>query len=960
MKTTDSLSGRRQGRPELGLAGARNAVRLPIAPRMVSRPALAPVGAAGLSARRVREFPGPRTNVSGVVGPSMGRRGWWAMAAAMLIMVLASAQGFAATTEGVVPRPPGLAPLAPPAPSPPEQSPPAAPPRIETPAPQPPATTAPAETQPPEKAPTPTTPQAEVPPPMVTEEEVPPAPPEGPPTEEEAPTAPRKPLEGPIVLNFKDASLRTVLEYLSEAAGLVVVQEATVEGRVTVMSLQPLNVEEAVSLLNTILKEKGFAAVRTGRTLKIVSLDQAKKAALPVRSGVDPDKIEPSDQLVTYVIPIQFADATQLRRDLATLVPTYADMSANASTNTLIVTDTQTNVRRFVEIIKALDSRMAAVAEVKVFQLKYANAANAARLITDLFRQDQTGQQAGRFGGPFGAIQSFMMGGRGGPGGPPSQADQQTSRLQKVTASSDDRTNTLVVSAPPDQMKVIEGVIRELDANPSEEQAVFTYPLKNAKAVNLESVLNNLFGWSGGTTGRATTTTGGGTQFRPGTGGTGFGGSSMGGMRPGGSSSGGFGSSGFGSGGFGSTRTGAGGFGSSGLSSTSFTSSRGGTTQARGTTRISPTTMQAASDLAGQVFVVADADTNSLLVTAATKNFDRIKAILEELDRPTPQVLIKVLIAEVTHDDSLDLGAEFSVLNMNAAGTKGDKYGTDFSVAAQTGGLTIKLLHDDYTVTLRALATMGKVDVLSRPYILTSDNQEAWIQVGQYVPFIAYTQLTEAGTTNNSYQWQDIGIILDVVPHINPDGLVIMDVYQEISNLTDVPVPVSTTVTAQALNKRAAQSRVAIRDGQTIVIGGLMADRSTDNVRKVPLLGDIPALGALFRRTQTTKTKTELLIFLTPHVATVPDDLKGMSEDEAAASKVIRNAVEPGAFEDHMKGMQRGAAPPRPQAEKRQAAPVKSVPVTPPAPPQDVERQPTPGKTETAPPSPGVRNEPKP
>ena len=856
----------------------------------------------------------------------VARLGLRAAAAAMLLALLLPSLGLAAAPEAAPPAAaPGAASPAPPAETP---AAPPAPPRTDVaPAPSPAAPPAAPQGEPPEMA-------LPEPPPDIFDMEI-----EETPPQPKAPTTPvrtpRKPIEGPILLNFRDASLRAVLEYLSEAAGLVVVQEGTMEGRVSVMSLQPLSVDEAVSLLNTVLKEKGFAAVRNGRTLRIVSLDQAKKAALPVRSGIDPEKIEPSDQMITHVIPIQFADATQLKRDLATLIPTYADLSANASTNALILTDTQTNVRRFVEIIKALDSRMATVSEVKVFQLKYANAANAARLITDLFRQDQTGQQAGRMGGPFGAIQSFMMGGRGGPGGQQGQgSDQQTSRLQKVTASSDDRTNTLVVSAPPDQMKVIEGIVKELDANPTEEQGVFTYPLRNAKAVNLEGVLNSLFGSSGGTTSGRTTSAPGTSQFRAGQTGT---------RNTGSSRSGGFGSSGGGSSGFRSSSMGSGGFGSGGFASSGFGAGRTGTTQSRATgfggTRISPTAASAASDLAGQVFVVADEDTNSLLVTAASKNFEKIKSILAELDRPVPQVLIKVLIAEVTHDNSLDLGVEFSALNMNAAGTKGETYSTDFSVAAQTGGVIVKLLHDDYTATLRALATTGKLDVLSRPYILTSDNQEAWIQVGQYVPFIAYTQLTDTGITNNSYQWEDIGIILNVLPHINPDGLVIMDVYQEISDLTETTVPLSATTTAKALSKRAAQSRVAIRDGQTIVIGGLMADRSTDTERKVPLLGDIPGLGALFRRTVATKTKTELLIFLTPHVAKVPDDLKAMSEDEQAGIKVVPKAVAPGTFKDHMEGMRRGAAPPSTKEERRDA-PAAKTETAPPPPREDDETQP--------------------
>jgi general secretion pathway protein D len=884
----------------------------------------------------------------------------------MLLFVLAPAIGLAATPETAAP--PAAPPQAgaPAAPSPgtaPEPAPPVAPPSTGAPEAPPPSAAPPAEKAPPTAAPpaetpsapprtdappaptpgtTPTeTPPDQAPPTVPPSTVVPPAPtpPATPPPEQTlppTPPTPKKPLEGPIVLNFKDASLRAVLEYLSEAAGLVVVQEGTLEGRVTVMSLQPLSVDEAVSLLNTILKEKGYAAIRTGRTLKVVTLDQAKKGALPVHSGLDPEKIEVSDQLVTHVIPIQFADAVQLKRDLATLVPTYADLSANASTNALVYTDTQTNVRRLVEIIKALDSRMASVAEVKVFQLKYANAANAARLISDLFKPDQAGQQ-GRGGGPFGAaIQSFMMGGGGGRGGGPGgggQGEQASSRLQKVTASADDRTNTLVVSAPPDQMKVIEGIIKELDANPVEEQAVFTYPLRNAKAVNLESVLNNLFGISGGvgSFGR-TSTSGFGTssQFRTG---TGMGGSGLGGGRTGG----------LGSSGFGSSRTGRGGFGSTGLSGSrtgtglSQRSNQGmGTSQGRGgfgSMRISPTTAASASDLAGQVYVVADEDTNSLLVTAATKNFDRIKAILLELDRPVPQVLIKVLIAEVTHDNSIDLGAEFAALNLNAAGTVGQRYGTDFGIAAQREGLLLTINESSVSAAIHALATVGKLDVLSRPYILTSDNQEAIINVGQVVPFITNSQITDTGVTNNTVQYQDVGIILDVTPHINPDGLVIMDISQEVSALTETTVQISPTVNARILDNRAAQSRVAVRDGQTIVIGGMMEDRKTDTIRKVPLLGDIPWLGALFRHTKTTQTKTELLIFITPHVARVPDDLKPMSESEEAGAKVTRDAVEPGAFQEHMEGMKRGAAPPRPEEKDRQAP--AETPGTAPPPPSN-------------------------
>ena len=163
-------------------------------------------------------------------------------------------------------------------------------------------------------------------------------------------------------------------------------------------------------------------------------------------------------------------------------------------------------------------------------------------------------------------------------------------------------------------------------------------------------------------------------------------------------------------------------------------------------------------------------------------------------------------------------------------------------------------------------------------------------------------------------QYQDIGIILNVTPHVNPDGLVILDVNPQISALTGETVTVQAGVNAPVFDNRQAQSRVAIMDGHTIVIGGLMEDKKTKNIDKVPLLGDIPLVGYLFSHTTEKKTKTELLIFLTPHVALQPPALKGMSQQEKDGTKLVPNAVAPGVFQEHLNGMERGGAPTQPSA----------------------------------------------
>jgi general secretion pathway protein D len=431
-------------------------------------------------------------------------------------------------------------------------------------------------------------------------------------------------------------------------------------------------------------------------------------------------------------------------------------------------------------------------------------------------------------------------------------------------------------------------VLDELDSDPATEQAVFIYSLRNARARNLEAVVNTLFGGglqAGGITQRGTQQ-----QQQPQRG------TQQQQQQPQRQQTTPFGQGG---------QTTGGTFGQFAMQQQQAQQQRGGTAATAAQQRLSPQAAGTASDLFGQVYVVADEDTNSLLVATGSRHFDRIREVLEELDRPVPQVLIKVLLAEVTHSDGLDLGVEFSVLNRQAFGGEFSQIGTEFGVSAATGGAVYRLTRDDVTAAVRALATVGKLDVLSRPYILTSDNQPARILVGQQVPIPRNTRTTETGQTISNIDYRDAGIILEVTPHINPEGLVIMDVAPSISALTESTVQIAPGFNAPVFNERSAFSRVAIRDGETIVIGGLMEDRLTQTVQKVPLLGDIPVIRHLFRRTISNKSKTELLIFLTPHVAQAPEVLRDISDGERDNARVVPQAVEPGAFQDHMRSMER-------------------------------------------------------
>lgn len=685
-----------------------------------------------------------------------------------------------------------------------------------------------------------------------------------------------------VAFNFKDATVDTILDYLSDTLGFIVIKDSRINVRVTVTSRRPVDASEAVDLLNSVLDPMNYSVLQRGRVLRVLPRDKAKKSNVPVRFGSDPAKIRMTDEIITQVIPVNNVDAVKLRTDLSSMLSSDADVTSNAGSNTIIITDTSARIRRVVEVINALDSHRTAVNDIKTFQLKFANATTTAKLINDIFKQDASSSNSNS-GNPF----QQMFRNRGFPGMPGQQQNQDSNSNNgnaiagKVNAAADDRTNIIVVTGPTDTLKLIERVVAEIDANPAADQEFFMYRVKNGTASNMEYTLNTLFGnptsSSSSNSSRTTSSS-----------------SSSGSSRTSGSSN---------------SITSTGSNSNRNAANTSRVSNMGGMN-----TNLSSTAQTAASLLKGQVYVVADADTNSLLISTNSKYMNQVRQILTELDRSVKQVLIKVLVAEVTHNSTDDMGINYGELSVT------ENLGYVAPGGAAAGGIVngaatprpiYGTVSSSMTATMRALASAGKLDVLSRPYVLTSDNQPATMRVGQDIPYTTATQITDSGQVINSNDYRSVGISLDVTPHINPDGLVVLDIIQEVSQKDDnSSVVLSGNVTSPIFDIRRADSRVAIRNGQTIVIGGLMQDKLTDQVDKVPLLGDIPGLSYLFKRTTKTKTKSELLVFLTPHVVTDAAALTDVSKQEMTGVKIVPNAVEPGAFDEHMKGLNLGATAP--------------------------------------------------
>ena len=301
---------------------------------------------------------------------------------------------------------------------------------------------------------------------------------------------------GDLRLNFRGVPLEMVLNYLSEAAGYIIVLETEVKGKVDVWSNQPVSQEEALTLLNSVLNKNGYAALRNGRTLTIVSKESARRREIPVKTGNDPVNIPKSDEMVTQIIPIRYINAAQLTENLKPLIPTEANLTANEAGNALILTDTQASVRHMAEIIRALDNSATGANSIRVFALQYADAKEIASVLKDLFpstdtsRNNNNGGRGG--GGGFPGFPGGFGGGGGGGGGGATPTATRTSAA-KVIAVADEHSNSVVVNAPEDVMPSIEDIIRNVDTNVQDVTELRVFRLRYADPSEMASVLASLF-----------------------------------------------------------------------------------------------------------------------------------------------------------------------------------------------------------------------------------------------------------------------------------------------------------------------------------------------------------------------------------------------------------------------------------------------------------------------------------
>ena len=343
----------------------------------------------------------------------------------------------------------------------------------------------------------------------------------------------------------------------------------------------------------------------------------------------------------------------------------------------------------------------------------------------------------------------------------------------------------------------------------------------------------------------------------------------------------------------------------------------------------------------GDAIIQVDPETRSLVIVTDEETHEELMKVITTIDQPKPQVLIKVVFVEVTYNKGSDIGIEANYTFNNGVAssaktgsstvatnststtngvttTKSSSLVTDLAQAAiAANGITgsnlfsgvpnpvdgtfVRILNDDWSATLRALATKGKVEVLSRPSIMARNNQEAVIVVGQEVPFVTNSRTDNNGNIINTITYDNVGVILRVTPFITSEGTVEMIVAPEISSLTDQTVPISSTASAPVISKRSAETVVVTPNAKTGVIGGLMQTQKKESVRKIPLLGDIPGfLGMPFRRTIKSDVKSELMIFLTPYIVNGKEDAARVTSDEVNKTELLEKAYTKKDFDKYL------------------------------------------------------------
>lgn len=640
-----------------------------------------------------------------------------------------------------------------------------------------------------------------------------------------------------VTLNFVNADIDQVARAIGAATGKTIIVDPRVKGQLNLVSENPVPEDQALKTLQSALRMQGFSLVQDHGVLKVVPEADAKLQGVPTFVGDSPTAR--GDQVITQVFALRNESANNLLPVLRPLISPNNTIAAYPANNTLVVTDYADNVRRIASIIAGIDT--AAGRSVDVIQLKNANAIDVADQLNKLLDP--------------GAVGSNDV-------------------TLKVTATPDPRTNSLMLRASSEtRLRAARQLVQKLDSPTTQPGNMHVVALRNADATRLAKTLRGMLGKGGGGNDTSSNTSGGSNAsnaFNQNSGSANSTGISGTPPLPGGLS------------------------GSSGSGNNPM--SGGGTTKDSGFSNNKDS--DTSGDQQGGGMIQADSATNSLIITASEPVYRNLRSVIDQLDARRAQVYIEALIVELSATTSANLGIQWQGLLMSNGGNNAvygsSSFGSGSSnivdltlsgnaiaqnpsaLSGTTGlltqGLNVGLLHKFGNFfglggLLQALSTSSDANILSTPNLITLDNEEAKIVVGQNVPVVTGSYATPTANTAtsvtafNTFDRRDVGVTLHVKPQITDGGILKLQLYQE-----DSTVDATTTNNpgGVTINTRSIQSTILADDGEIVVLGGLMQDQYNAGNSKIPLLGDIPWIGSLFRSENKTRTKTNLMVFLRP------------------------------------------------------------------------------------------------
>jgi general secretion pathway protein D len=641
--------------------------------------------------------------------------------------------------------------------------------------------------------------------------------------------------DGQIFLNYADGDLVEIIKSLGKLTGKNFdIDSAIPKNTVTIISNDSIPVEMAYTVLENILATRGIELVPVidGNIVKVIQTNKLPSQ----RPMIVPGEEIPAghDNIVTYIYPLQFADAAELQPMLAKFgsQENVARVDSYARTNMLILTDTVDGIKSMLKFLEQVDLG-GYDTKLEIMQLKFTRAETIATQITDVLLgpEGQAGQARGARPGtgaaPAPTVQPRTPRTSNVPG-------QQTgmavgSREQVLRITPDERMNALIVVASAPIMEQVRDLVDKLDAStPYETNNMQIIALLNADAEKVANVLNGLTS----TAPRAANAGGGGGGGAPGGGGMGGG--------------------------------------------------------AAGSAEVQP--------FEKKVQITPYPESNMLLIVAAPQDFKVLREVIQKLDVPQRQVHVEAVIMDVIINDSFSLTAETAALTGNdafalnnvvrlaniiaqgplAAAGEGTALGivdgtTEIPVPTADGGFTTQTI-PNVPLLLNALEKMTNLDILSQPSLTTVDNQESNIVVGQEVPFISggTRQADQTSVGSNFFstrvERKDVGIKLTAKPQISEGDNVYLELEVEVSDVIASPVGADVNIVGPTLQKSNVKNQMVIQDGATGVMGGLISEATDHSRTQAPVLGDIPLLGFLFRNKSDARRKRNLVVLVTPYI----------------------------------------------------------------------------------------------